>query len=381
MSKMPKEYQTRFDRENGISSIIETFGGPDVTQIFVHDVTSSRNYADLAAIVPGIEKYDERALVVARPGDLVCAAGRVDNQYLQFLSSLGIGPNDGNVIMISECSHRNSNAALSELLVSHYELLSYMGKIVKGSNKVVLNPFIATPREFKLATTLQSVLGRKIRILGGSPDIVDYANGKHNVKEKAVELGVPVPEGEVVELQLREDRRPLELAPVHTAINRHIQKTGRVIVRGFYGASGSATVIVENNSKSIQKALSKIAEKTDNSIYLVEVMVDVIVSPNVSMHIEPNNGQILCVSVTDQRLGKNLVHDGNIYPPTAKSLRDMMSSARTISKWLQAKGYSGLVPYSTGCLESGKFSVAVFGRTRDQVLGMYEDFKSLINEE
>lgn len=86
-------------------------------------------------------------------------------------------------------------------------------------------------------------------------------------------------------------------------------------------------------------------------------MVDVIVSPNVSMHIEPNNGQILCVSVTDQRLGKNLVHEGNVYPPIAKTLRDMMSSARTISKWLQAKGYSGLVGFDFGeflNLETGK---------------------------
>ncbi|GEM_PF-5656941 len=39
-SKALEVYQTKFDQENGINSIIETLGGADVTQIFVHDISS-----------------------------------------------------------------------------------------------------------------------------------------------------------------------------------------------------------------------------------------------------------------------------------------------------------------------------------------------------
>lgn len=461
-------YQTSFDRENGIGSIIETLGGSDVTQIFVHNVTSLGNLAEYAATVQGIETYDERALVVARPDDLVCVVDRVNHQYLQFLSIIGIGPINGNVVVASESVHPNSNAVLSDLLMSNYEALLKIRKLVKRNNKIVLNPFIASPKEFELARILEKVLGRKVEVLGGNSEIVDYANHKHNVKAKALELGVPVPKGDTVELQLREDGRPLDLTPVQVAINRYIYRNGRVIVKGSYGASGSSIIIVENNSESIEKALSEIAGRSDNGIYLVEVMLDVIVSPNVLMHIEPGNGRILRVSVTDQRLGENLMHEGNIYPTRAKTLRAMISSAQNIAKWLQHEGYSGivgfdfgeylnhetgelehvlfeinpringaaypkslmehfnkkqgetgapyieaflsanvktkassfaeldelygdlffnpktgkgLVPYNTGCLENGKFSLTVFGKSRKEVVKKYEDFKQIIARE
>lgn len=468
VSDMAALYQTEFDLENEISPIVETLGGSDVTQIFVHSVTSLENIAEISITASGLEKYPERSLVFARPDDLVCVAEMVDNQYLQFLYSLGISPRNGNVVVASESVHPNSSASLSDLLMGNYEALLKIRKLIKRNKKIVLNPFIATSRESKLAAILEAVLGRKVHLLGGDSDLVDYANHKHNVRTKALELGVPVPEGDIIELQLGEYGRPLDLTPIQVAINRYIHETGRVIVKGSYGASGSSLVIVENNPESIKKALSKIAGRIDNGIYIVEVMLDIIVSPNILMHIEPGNGRILCVCVTDQLLSDKLVHEGNVYPPSAKTLKGMMNSARRISKWLQAEGYcglvgfdfgeyfnsktrefkhflaeinprtnaatyskslmehlnrkqkqkggpyieaflsanvktnagsfaelkesyghlffnpktgKGLVPYNTGCLEYGEFTLAVFGKFRNEVVKMYEDFKSLLVKE
>ena len=56
---MSGEYQTEFDRENGISSIIETLGTADVTQVFVHSVTPLGTIAELVTILPGFERYPE----------------------------------------------------------------------------------------------------------------------------------------------------------------------------------------------------------------------------------------------------------------------------------------------------------------------------------
>jgi hypothetical protein len=214
--------------------------------------------------------------------------------------------------------------------------------------------------------------------------------------------------------------------------------------------------------------LSAISEKTNNKVYIVEAMLDIIVSPNVLMHIEPGNGRISCVGITDQILSDNLAHEGNIYPSNAKTLKDIINSAQRMSKWLQTEGYSGLVgfdfveycnpetgglnhflaeinprtnaatyprslmehlntkqrqkggsyieaflsaniktkatsfaelnelyghlffkpktgkglvPYNTGCLEYGKFTLAVFGKSRNEVIEMYEDFKTLLAKE
>jgi hypothetical protein len=192
-------------------------------------------------------------------------------------------------------------------------------------------------------------------------------------------------------------------------------------------------------------------------------MLEVIASTNILMHVEPDSGYILCVSVTDQRLSEALVHEGNLYPSSAKTIKAMMGSAWKMSKWLQSEGYCGLagfdfaeylnhetgklqhflceinprtnaaaypkalmeylnmkqeqkgqprieaflssnlrtratsfaelndlcghlffnseigrggVPYNTGCLEYGKFSLAVFGKSRKSVLEMYGDLKT-----
>jgi len=468
MSTMSAEYQTKFDRENRISSIIETLGGTDITQIFIHSVASLGKETELATALPGFEKYPERSLLVARTDDIVCVLERVDNQYLQFLSSLGVGPRNGNVIQASKCLYQNDNANLSDSLMSNQEALLTIRKLVKQNKKIVLNPYIASPKEFKLAAILETILGRKVHILGGNPAIVDYAKCKHNVRTKALELGIPVPEGDIVELQLGEDGKPLVLTPIKAAINRNIGKTGRVIVKGSFGLSGSSIFIVEDNPKSIHKALSTIADRTDNSIYIVEVMLDITTSPNVLMHIEPSNGRILCVGVTDQLLSDNLAHEGNTYPSCANTLKGMINSAQRMSKWLQSRGYGGLVgfdfgeylnpetggvehflaeinprvnaaaypkammehfnkklrqkgwpcidsflsakiktearsfaelielyghlffkpetgkglfPYNTGCLKLGNFTMAVFGRSRNEVMEMYDDFKTLLAKE
>jgi hypothetical protein len=455
--KMLTGYQTEFDRENIISSIIERLGNEEVTQIFVHDV-----------ILLGFEKYEERALVVARPHDVVCVANIVDKEYLRFLSNLGIGPKNGNVVVASRGVTRNSGECLSDLLMSNNEAILTIQNLVQKDKKIILNPYRLTQREFKLAEILEKALGRKVHLFGGDSDIVDYANHKDSVRTKALELGVPVPEGEVVELRVDGDGRPLDLTSLHTAIHKFIHKTDRLLIKGSVGSSGSSLFIVENNTESIQKALREIAEKRDNKIYLVEVMLDAIVSPNILMHIEPSYGRILCVGVTDQILSEKLVHEGNIYPSTAKTLKDMMNSALIMSKWLQAQGYGGFIgfdfveylnnetgeikyflaeinprinaanysrslmehlnrnqmqndrqyieafvstniktktgsfselselyghlffkhetgkglfPYNTGCLERGKFALAFFGKARNDVTEMYEDFRRLLAKE
>jgi len=77
-------------------------------------------------------------------------------------------------------------------------------------------------------------------------------------------------------------------------------------------------------------------------------MLEVIVSPNILMNVEPGKGKISCVSITDQLLSDNLTHEGNVYPSSAKTLKSMINSAQTMSKWLRNEGYGGLVGFDFG---------------------------------
>lgn len=438
------------------TSIIETLGSSDIIQVFVHDLIHLASFSDLESVLPGHEKYPERSLVLARADDVVCVLNKIDEQYLQFLARLGLGPKCENVIVAKKDDNSNLEN-LSEALMNNDDALSAIWKRISNNKKIQLHSFISSQEEYKLAAALERVLGRKVSVLKSNLELVQYVNQKTHVRAKAIELRVPVPPGEIVELQ--RSGRDIGLREIEAAIKRHIFKTGTVILKGSFGFSGSSIVIARNSAESIQSALQQIGQRSDNHTYVIEVMLNVTVSPNILMHIAPDN--ISCVAITDQLLSSNLVHQGNSYPSTAKTLDDILDSAWILSTWLQKEGYAGLagfdfgeyfdvqtgkfmhfladinprtnaaaypkslmehlnrkqaatggppieaflstnvktsarafeelqklygylffdskvgkglVPYNTGCLEYGKFTLAALGRSRDEVLQIYEEF-------
>jgi hypothetical protein len=433
------------------SSIIETLGGSDIVQIFVHYLAQAAHFE---SSLPGYEKYPERPLVMAKANDIVCVLNAVDDQYLAFLDNLGIGPKHENIIIASNHDHPHSKN-LMEALRNNPDAVSAIGKRIGNHKKIGLNSFTSSEEDLKLVAVLETALHRKISLAKTNLQLVEFTKQKHHARAKAMELGVPVAPGEVVELPTE---RVSGFNKMESAIRRHIGKTGSLILKGASGFSGSSIFIVRNTSDSIQNALRQIGERLDNDIYVVEVLLDVTVSPNILMHITPD--KISFIAITDQLLNSELVHQGNIYPSVAKTLEDMSDSSWKLSKWLQKEGYAGLVgfdfgeyfdvskgkfehflceinprtnaaaypkslmehlnrqqapsieaflatnvktkvrtfselqrlyghlffdpavrrgliPYNTGCLEYGKFTVAALGSSRDEVFEIYEDFMTL----
>jgi Pre ATP-grasp domain len=342
---MPELFRSEFDQKFGIHPIIETLGGLDVTQIFVHSVTSLRNITEIA---PTAHVYPERALICARSDDLVCLAVQVDKKYLQYLHDLGMGPKVDRIVVALETVQAKPSASLSDLLMGNRKALYTIRGLLQGHKKLILNPFIASPKEFRLAAALETLIGSRVCLLGGNAEIVDYANRKHHIRRKAIELGVPVAEGEIVETQLRQIGKTHELTALREVTDKFIQKNGTVIIKGTYGNSGSSIFIVRNTVESIHGVFCEIADRDSNHIYVVEEMLDLTVSPNIMIYIEPESGDITCVSITDQIFGDGLKHEGNIYPSTAKTIEEMLVSARRMSVWLKDKGYTGFVGFDFG---------------------------------
>jgi hypothetical protein len=295
---------------------------------------------EIKAVMPGLEVDDQRALLVARQQDIVCTLNPIEAAYLDYLEENEIGPARKHIITVPADVN---GLRLPDRLASNPEALRRLAALIPRDTDAVLEPYIATTAEFSLAQALSMVLRREVPVLGGSADVVERANRKHEVRALAQELGIPIADGEVVVLGGSQDDELVDSEPLKPAIVRHLQPTGRVILRGSRGVAGSAVRTVEATAESIHAALDWAAKRGHDRTYLVEVMMPLTVSPNIQMYIDETG--IHCVGASDQLMNGTIMHDGNVYPTHARTINEMMAYADTLSNWLRVRGYTGLVGY------------------------------------
>ena len=313
-------------------------------QLYVHCANSVHYLAELNASLPGVELYAERALLLADSQDVVCVPDEIEPSYLAYLARLGIGPNPVNVLVASRFEGAATATPLWEKILRSDEALGVLSCLIQSHGAARLHPFIGTAGPFSLARALAEKAGLPVDVAGGNPSVVAYADFKHHVRAKAMELGIPVAEGEVVDLTAAGGHRRQEERMLRHAMERQMRRTGRVIVRGASGAAGSSTFTVDQD-RNISALAEFAAARRENSIYLVESMVEVTVSPNVQMHICPDGSATRCGGVTDQRWDRPLVHGGNRFPSTAHCMVDMLGWARTLAEWLGRLGFAGLAGF------------------------------------
>jgi len=311
--------------------------------VYVHCGTSVEYLADLNASIPGVQYYAERALLLAERDDVVCVTDEIDSHYLDYLAEIGIGPAAANLLVASRFDNSDPMQPLWRRLLSSPEALDALGCLIQRSGAAYIHPFIATRGQFELGEVLQRRSGVPVRVNGGDPAVVAYADFKHHVRAKAIELGIPVAAGEVVDLGPANRLHPAE-AMLRDAMERQIRLTGRVIVRGTSGAAGSSTFAVET-SEQIAWLAHRLASGRENRIYLVEAMVDMLLSPNVQMHVDRGVRAIRCVGMTDQRWEHALVHGGNLYPSRASRRSEMLGWSQQLAEWLRTLGFVGLAGF------------------------------------
>lgn len=303
---------------------------------------SLRSLQGLGDSLPGLDRYAERALLLATEGDVVCVPKPVDAGYLEYLAGLGIGPRPEHIV-VPDGNGRCADRPLAERLLGAPGVLSQAARAVRAA-EVTIEPYAATPEVMALAEVMERDSGIPVRV-DGSPRITRYADQKHHMRAKAQELGIPVADGEVAELTFAGGRRRRDLEPVRAAIERQLHHTGRVIVRGASGASGSSTFVVGRGGEDTNGVLRRIASRSDNRTYLVEAMVEAAVSPNLQIRVPADDGPLVSVGVTDQRWTRGLTHAGNQLPSSARTVDAMDAWARMLATWMRGQGYSGLVGF------------------------------------
>jgi hypothetical protein len=310
-------------------SLLEPLDNDSTPRLFVH-----------GASTPGAS---ERALVLARAQDIVCVANEVEPSYLAYLAELGLGPAPERVVAMSRFGDRTPDRALWARLASNTEALRALGVLLRDAGPSRLHPFIASRGSHELAAALEIAGDTEVRVLGADPALVEFADQKHHIRERALALGIPVADGEVVELTMAGGRRRRDYDALRAAVERQLAPTGRVLVRGTHGAGHSASYIVGTGGTDVDGVVRALSDRTENRCFLVEVMVPATVSPNVQLHVAPDGGSITCAGITDQRWERPLVHGGNLYPSAARLTETMSGWARRLAESLQREGYVGLL--------------------------------------
>ncbi len=323
-----------------------------MTRIFVHEPLPGSLPAALLErstgderYLQGIGRYPERALLLARPEDIVCISDPVDPDYLPFLAELGLGVDPSRIVVAEAYSPPASAKSLKEKLIACPDALRRIARLAGPDDEVALCPFIGSRLEFDLAERLSSVIGRKVSVRGGPPEVVELAGQKDQMRAVALHLGVPVAEGVVVKLEVDEQGTPADVGALAAAIDRFIGTTGRVIVRGARGGGGSGTLVVEDRPESRREVLQAVGSRRDNRVYVVETMVDAVVSPNVQMEIDPESGKIRCLGITDQLLDQTPAHRGNTFPSQSSAYDETLRLSHRLSEWLRGAGCVGPIGF------------------------------------
>ena len=286
----------------------------------------------------------ERALVLAQGDDVVCVPGRVEPEYLGFLSALGIGPSMDNVVVVPPAAGHAAAGLCERLLESPATIERIAARLSLAP--VLILPHAGTTEVFAVAEALGARLGDgAVGVHASRPRLTALLERKDHVRQRARELGIPVSDGELAELASPYGRRRRDLEPLRGAIERQLGPTGRVLLRGSGGDGASARYVIGLGGEHTDDVIRQIALRSDHRAWLVDVLVDATVCSTVHVQIDPMAGTVRPMGITDRRLGRGLAPVGDRFPTAAATAAQMEHWALVFGEWLRGAGYVGLVGF------------------------------------
>lgn len=314
-------------------------------QLFIHCVASLPGFSQLAGHVAGVDKYGERALLLAEADDFVCLAHSVPPEYLEMLNGLGLGPSPSHIIRLPESLDRQTTVPMSPKLVKSLESGMRLPTSLGRDQPIWVNSFAASETDAALQTSLQSQLGNHVSLINQHPGPELNLYDKNVVRRHAPSCGLPLPPGEAVAVDRKAGTAKSRTAELRQAICKYLDTTGRVIVRGALGASGSSVFLVGRDEYEIEACIRQADGQTHTNDFLVEPFFDVDVSPNIGMFIDPRDKKVSCVSISDQLLEGGVCHVGNRYPSEAQLLPEMIAAAEQCCRWLADRETTGFLGF------------------------------------
>jgi hypothetical protein len=324
--------------------LLDVLQRPGVQRVFVHDsVAVGVESLNVSRGTSG-NLHAERALLLAQSGDVVVLAHHVDRDYRDFLARIGIGPGPDGVVVLSPDPARSDEGSkpLFEML-RHDSALMRVAERLDAGRQIRLSPYFASDLVFECGARLEALTGRGIVVEGGSASAVALSNRKDLVRQAALRLGVPWPGGELVAWH---DGCPDGFDPARALVDaagRVGSGGGSIFIRGVWSMHGSDNLrLAESDGIEAADIERWLAGRPTQRGFLVEPLLPVAVSPNVQLWID-DDGAVMHLAVTAQRLDRQMIHRGNEYPCPQLDEIALTAASETMGRWLAAAGYRGPV--------------------------------------
>jgi len=279
--------------------------------VFIHDPITLPGLERIRTTVKGIDKYD-RVIPITRKNDVILLKQKPEKEYLNWLKKVNLG--FGKIIVLKG----SADTSLPERVIKN-KLKNKFSKLF--NNEQVVSPYYGGELEKKAS----DYLGLKIY---ANLKVVKKLNSKIFFKNLCQQANILTVEGELFNSNEGKEK-------LYYLVKKVSKYTGKVIVRGEYGASASNTKVIKQLSMRI---ITEIIDKCEkNESYLIEPYYDIINSPSSLWFIDKNK-KIYHLRTSDQILN-GTTHEGNSYP--CKCEQQINKVAYKLVKEIAKKNFIG----------------------------------------
>ncbi len=317
------EYNNLFDNSG---TFVDLLGSPIV---FLHEINTLPNFSKIISQVDGIEKYD-RAISIARPNDLVLTKTQPEKEYLNWLRSVNLGTKK--IIVLNG----NSRETLPERVLNNGTKHIIQSYILNSERAAILSPYYGGFLEQEVSSYLNLEMYSR-------PQIVRKYDSKINFKILCRKIGIPVIDEEIFIIKSKNDQALANLVEV---VRRKLVATGKVILRGEFGASASTTYVLE--SLDIQALQELITSSKIGDRYMVESFHHTKSDPS-SIWFISKNKKIFHIKTSNQILDEETSHVGNEFPVHFDD-QQIIKHSYLIAKEFMNEGYIG--PFGLDFIET-----------------------------
>jgi hypothetical protein len=306
-----------YQYHENFGSFVELLGSPVV---FLHEINTLPNFSKIISQVDGIEKYD-RAVPIARPDDVILTKVQPDPSYLKWLESQDFGTKK--IVVLNG----KPTETLPERVIKNGTKFTVHSHLGACNNDAILSPYFGGTLEHQVSRYLNLTMY-------ADPKIVHKYDSKINFKTMCRRLGVPVINEDHFTLKSKNEKG---LEGLVNVIRKRIDETGKVIVRGEYGASASSTYIIDClTSPKLQELI--IASNLGDR-FLVESFYDTYADPSAVLFIS-NDKRIFHLRTSNQILDTETSHIGNEFPVQFDE-KQVNDYSLTIAKQFASEGFIG----------------------------------------
>ncbi len=307
------EYELIFEKTG---SFVELLGSPIV---FMHDINTLPKFSKVISQVDGIDKY-ERALSVARSEDVVITKYPPDRGYLQWLEKVDLGSRK--IIVLNGKPQETLPERIMKYQVKD-ELRALLGN---RKESAIVSPYYGGSLEQQASSHLELEMYAKT-------ETVKKFDSKINFKNLCRKIGVPV----IPDTIFTVDSKVKGMYHLLELVKEMMTETGKVIVKGEYGASASTTYVFDKIDLSLLKEIILSSQLEDR--YLVEPYYISLSQPS-SVWFISNDRKTVHLKTSNQILDEETSHIGNEFPVDFDENKVQKFSSK-IANYLSMEGFIG----------------------------------------